>query len=127
MEIESKKYLFDIQQACQLITEFTNGQEFEAYQMNAMMRSAVERQFITIGEALTKLLKREPDFEAAITAARKIVDFRNVLTHGYTSISNQVVWDIVQSDLPRLQQEVNQLLSSSRPHPLTHSLTHPLK
>jgi len=111
MEIEIKKYLYDIQKACQLITEFTIGQEFKAYQANAMMRSAVERQFITIGEALNKLLKRKPELEAEITAARKIVDFRNVLTHGYTSVSNQVVWDIVQTDLPKLQCEVSQLLT----------------
>lgn len=111
MEIEVKKYLFDIQQACRLIFEFTAGQEFESYQKNAMMRSAVERQFITIGEALNQLLRRKPELEAGITAARKIVDFRNVLTHGYTSISNQVVWDIVQTDLLNLEQEVTQLLT----------------
>jgi len=111
MEIEIKKCLFDIQQACQLIAEFTMGQGFEAYQMNAMMRSAVERQFITIGEALNQLLKRNPELEAEITKSRKIVDFRNVLTHGYTSISNQVVWDIVQTDLAKLQQEVSELLA----------------
>jgi uncharacterized protein with HEPN domain len=111
MEIEIKKYLFDIQQACLLISEFTRGQAFETYQMNAMMRSAVERQFITIGEAMNQILKRKPELEADITAARKVVDFRNVLTHGYTSVSNQVVWDIVQTDLPKLQQEVSQLLT----------------
>jgi len=118
MEIEIKKYLFDIQQACQLISEFTSGQAFETYQMNAMMRcckqpygTAVERQFITIGEALNQILKRKPELEAEITAARKVVDFRNVLTHGYTSVSNQVVWDIVQTDLPKLWQEVSQLLT----------------
>lgn len=111
MEIEIKKYLFDIQQACQLIAEFTSGQAFETYHVNAMMRSAVERQFITIGEALNQILKRKPELETEITAARKVVDFRNVLTHGYTSVSNQVVWDIVQADLPKLQQEVSQLLT----------------
>jgi hypothetical protein len=41
MEIEIKKYLFDIQEASRLIIEFTAGQEFEAYQKNVMMRSAV--------------------------------------------------------------------------------------
>jgi len=111
MEVEIKKYLFDIQQACQLIIEFTSKQDFESYQSNVMMRSAVERQFITIGEALNQTLKRQPDLETDITAARKIVDFRNILTHGYTTVSNQVVWDIVQTDLPILQRDVSKLLA----------------
>ena len=111
MELEIKKYLFDIQQSCDLIAQFTDGQDFEGYQRNAMMRSAVERQFITIGEALNQLLKRFLELEVKITEARKIIDFRNVLTHGYISISNQVVWDIVQTHLPDLRQEVNQLLA----------------
>jgi uncharacterized protein with HEPN domain len=76
-----------------------------------MLRSAVERQFITIGEALNKLLKRQPDLESRIANARKIIDFRNLLTHGYMSISDAIVWDIVQSDLPQLQQELVQLLA----------------
>jgi uncharacterized protein with HEPN domain len=46
MEIEIRKYLYDIQQACQLIHEFTDGQTFEGYQSNPMLKSAVERQFI---------------------------------------------------------------------------------
>jgi uncharacterized protein with HEPN domain len=46
MEIEIRKYLYDIQQACQLIGEFTDGQTFERYQSDSLLKSAVERQFI---------------------------------------------------------------------------------
>jgi uncharacterized protein with HEPN domain len=79
-----------------------------------MLKSAVERQFITIGEALSKVLKRSPDLNEQISDARKIIDFRNVLTHGYTNISDAVVWDILQTNLPKLIQEVDHLLEGAR-------------
>lgn len=114
MEIEIRKYLYDIQQASQLITDFIQGESFASYQTNLMLKSAVERQFITIGEALSKVLKRSPDLNEQISDARKIIDFRNVLTHGYTNISDAVVWDILQTNLPKLIQEVDHLLEGTR-------------
>lgn len=113
MEVRILKYLYDIQQACQLITYFAKAQNFESYQVNPMLKSAVERQFITIGEALNKAIQSSPDLDGQISNGRKIIDFRNLLTHGYTNISDAVVWDILQTNLPTLIQEVDQLLEQS--------------
>lgn len=111
MEIQLNKYLYDIQQAGLLIQEFTEGQDFSTYSVQPVVRAAVERQFITIGEALNQVLRLAPDLEYKITDARKIVDFRNLLTHSYSTVSDEVVWDILQSKLLRLLAEVDQLLS----------------
>jgi uncharacterized protein with HEPN domain len=113
MEIKTRKYLYDIQQACQLIIQFTQVCDFESYQVNPMLKSAVERQFITIGEALNKAIQSSPDLDGQISDSRKIIDFRNLLTHGYTNISDAVVWDILQTNLPTLLQEVDRLLEQS--------------
>jgi uncharacterized protein with HEPN domain len=45
MQLEAKKYLYDIQQAAQRIADFTAGKRLEDYQGNAILRAAVERQF----------------------------------------------------------------------------------
>ncbi|PZO33602.1 MAG: hypothetical protein DCF21_18930 [Leptolyngbya sp.] len=113
MEIEIQKYLYDVQQACELISEFIAGQSFESYRTNPLLSSAVERQFITIGEALNQAIKRSPDLSQQIADARKIVDFRNLLTHSYGAISDAVVWDIIQTSLPRLTADVDQLMGSN--------------
>lgn len=113
MDIKTRKYLYDIQQASQLILDFSQGENFESYQTNPMLKSAVERQFITIGEALSKALRQVPALNEQIPDARKIIDFRNVLTHGYANISDAVVWDIVQTSLPELMQAVNGLLGET--------------
>ena len=52
MQVEAKKYLYDIHQAALSVTQFTVGKRFEDYEQDAMLRAAVERQFEIIGEAL---------------------------------------------------------------------------
>ena len=64
MQLETRKYLFDIQRAIALLGEFTEGKTFEDYSRDAMRRAAVEREFEIIGEALTQLMK----LDAAVAA-----------------------------------------------------------
>ena len=52
-----------------------------------MIRSAVEHEFITIGEALMVIAVRDPQLFAAIPEGRQIIDFRNLLTHEYLPLA----------------------------------------
>ena len=61
-----------------------------------------------IGEAMNRILKENKDI--AITNARKIVDARNYIVHGYDSLSVDILWSIVVNHLPRLKNEVEKLL-----------------
>ena len=68
------------------------------------MQDAVERNIITIGEAMNSILKIER--EIAISNSRKIVDARNKLTHGYDDIENLQIWSIIVNYLPILKIEI---------------------
>ena len=108
--LEAKKYLYDIARAAEYIAQFTADRTYEEYHADPMLRSAVERQFEIIGEALNQLLRREPDLKGKISDASLIIAFRNRLIHGYATVSDVVVWGVVEGYLPVLSGEVRNLL-----------------
>lgn len=112
MRLETKKYLEDIRQASELLRQFTEGKAFHDYREDPLLRAAVERKFEIIGEALNKLSRIAPAVVEAVSEARRIVAFRNILIHGYDAIDDRVVWDIVETKLPTLAREVKALLLS---------------
>jgi len=111
MRLEAKKYLYDISEAVELIASFTEDKTLADYERDIMLRSAVERQFEIIGEALAHLARLDEALAERISEHRRIIAFRNILIHGYTQVDDLVVWDIVQSKLPTLHRQVSALLS----------------
>ena len=71
--LDVRKYLFDIAQACDLLTQFTSGKTFTDYTADALLRSAVERQFEIMGEALNQALRLYPDLSNRVSGCRRIV------------------------------------------------------
>jgi uncharacterized protein with HEPN domain len=57
MRRDPRAYLWDVRQASGLIEQFVSGVDFDAYSASDLMRSAVERQFEIIAEALSQLAK----------------------------------------------------------------------
>jgi len=107
--------LEDVRHWASLIQKFTAGQSLLAYSRDDMLRSAVERGFIIIGEALGRLEKLDATLASQIANYRKIIGFRNVLVHGYETIDDQIVWQTIQDDLPILQKQVETLLAGFGP------------
>ena len=112
MRLESKKHLEDVRQAACLIREFTTGQTAEGYAQSELIRSAVERQFIIIGEALGRLAREDAGATASLGDTKRIIAFRNILVHGYDVMDHRVVWDIASSHLPALAERVEALLDT---------------
>jgi uncharacterized protein with HEPN domain len=77
-----------------------------------MVRSAVERQFEIIGEALAGLKRVDPETASLIPDLVRIIGFRNVLIHGYAAVDDRLVWGIVEADLQPLREVVNDLLGN---------------
>ena len=61
MPPDSRTYLWDALRAAELVKTFSAGRGFTEYQADAMLRSAVERQFEIVGEALNQLSKTDPE------------------------------------------------------------------
>ncbi len=110
MQLEARKYLYDIQEAAGLAAQFADGKDFGEYQRNPMLRLAVERAFSIIGEALTQLTRADAAIVERITDFRSIIAFRNILIHAYAQVDDRIVWGIVESKLPVLIEEVAALM-----------------
>jgi uncharacterized protein with HEPN domain len=110
MQLEAKKLLEDIRQACEEILTFTEGKTFQNYTQDRLLRSGVERQFEIIGEVLNRLNKTAPDVANQVSHNKRIISFRNILIHGYDVVEDAVVWDIVAKDLPLLNSQIIKLL-----------------
>lgn len=74
------------------------------------MRSAVERQFEIVGEALGQLARVDAAMAERIPNLREIIAFRNILIHGYAVIDRARVWRVIEEDLPRLRATLEELL-----------------
>ncbi len=112
MEIEVRAWLYDISKAISEIDSFfsEDSKTFSAYQNDLRTRRAVERNIEIIGEALNRILAKQPGIH--ISNSRKIVDTRNRIIHAYDNISDDIIWSIIIGYLPVLQAEVQSLLDS---------------
>ena len=107
--LEQKKLLADILECIVSIDEhLENKRVFEVYTQNKTMRRAVERELEIIGEAMSKLLKLNPEIH--ISYARLIVDLRNKVIHAYDAVDDVLIWKIIMKDIPALENEVRNLL-----------------
>ena len=111
MQLEARKFLYDIEQALTLIAAFTTNKSFTDYQEDAMLRAAVERLLAIIGGAVAQLARLDENLVSRITEYRRIIAFRNILVHNYSVVSDELVWDIVDTKLPTLNREIQTLLS----------------
>jgi uncharacterized protein with HEPN domain len=109
MLLEIKKYLFDIKTSIDSINNYLgDNRDFNAYKTNKLLKRAIERELEIIGEAAGRILKIDSSFP--IENARKIVDLRNWVIHGYDIIDDIIIWGIISKQLPVLKNQVEVLL-----------------
>ena len=104
------KCLYDIKLAIEEIDSFFIDIEksYDSYIKDTQLRRAIERNLEIIGEAMSRILKEDPDYE--IEHARRIIGLRNQIIHGYDSVSDENIWGIVMNHLPNLKIEVDHLI-----------------
>ncbi len=108
MQDEIKVWLEDIEKAIAEINEFLpEPKDFHEFEQDVKTKRAVERNIEIIGEAMSRILRTDPNI--AISDSRKIVDTRNRIIHGYDSVSDDVIWLLVVRYLPVLEKEIKEL------------------
>ncbi len=106
------KWLYDIKLAIDEIDSYFEKEEknFFEYQKNTMLKRAVERDLEIIGEAMNRILKRDDLFIKKIKEAKSIIGLRNQVIHAYDSISDENIWSVLITHLPKLKFEIEELI-----------------
>jgi len=103
--------LQDIVEAADKIAEYLSGVDIEAFSGSDLLRDAVLRQMIIVGEAAFKI---SDEFRAVHPEIpwRQVAGFRHQLVHNYFGLDLDAVWKIARVDLPRLREQVVLILSN---------------
>ena len=111
MDEEINVWLYDILNAIIEIEAFFDNKpkNFINYSADIKTKRAVERNIEIIGEAMSRILKKNNT--VPISNSRKLVDVRNRIIHGYDSVSDDMIYGIVIKHLPLLRSEVTKLLN----------------
>lgn len=96
------KLLYDIVDAAEFILQQTRGRSLAEYEQTRLIRDAVERNFIIIGEALSRLKRIDRVMVQDLGDFPQMIAFRNIVVHGYEVIDDAIVWGIIQNEVPRL-------------------------
>ena len=101
------KWIYDIDFALNEIDSYFENKDknFLEYRENTMLKRAIERDLEIIGEAVNRILKRDPSYANIISDAKAIVGVRNQVIHGYDSISDENIWSIIINHIPKLKKE----------------------
>lgn len=114
MQLETLGILLDVRDAARFVVTVVANTSEEAFFSDRLRRDAIERNLITIGEAINRLRRRDPATAARISNVEEIIGMRNVLIHQYHEIDNAVVWRAVQVNVPVLLDEVERLVEEGQ-------------
>jgi uncharacterized protein with HEPN domain len=109
--IPDKVRLQHILDAITNIENFSAGKTKDHLYSDLMYRSSIERQLEIIGEA-SNYLSPETKLENAHVPWRKITGFRNFIVHEYFGLDLELVWGILQDNIPQLKMDVLKIVEN---------------
>jgi uncharacterized protein with HEPN domain len=103
----------DILDAITAVQGYTEGMKYETFAADRKTVDAVIRNLILIGEAASHI---PDDFvsEHSDIPWRDMRDMRNFVVHEYFGVSDRIIWETVQNDLPPLLPRLRQMLESDQ-------------
>ncbi|WP_414542810.1 DUF86 domain-containing protein [Nostoc sp. CCY0012] len=103
-----RERLKDIQEAIEKIEKYAQRGKQEFFD-NELIQSWILLQLQIIGEAARAMTIQTHEQYPEINW-RDIIDFRNLLVHEYFRVDFNIIWKIVQQELPILKYQINIIL-----------------
>ena len=106
-------YLEDIVEASERIASYLKDLTYSEFETDQMRIDAVIRNLQIVGEAVKKLPDSIKNGYPNI-AWQEIAGLRNRVTHVYFDVDIDIIWDVVQIELPMLKTQIQQILKEIR-------------
>jgi uncharacterized protein with HEPN domain len=100
--------LEDIMLAIQKIGRYTLQMDYDAFLANDLVIDGVARNLEIIGEAARQLPEEFRRVHTQISWTQ-IAGLRNRIVHDYFGLDLEIIWEIIQHDLPELEKQVRAL------------------
>jgi len=110
MSRDETLYLADIQECCEKILRYTQGYTLKDLIHDDRTFDAILRNLEIIGEA-AKQIPDETKARYPKVKWRKIGDFRNIIAHEYFGVSDEIVWDVIENEIPPLLEQTKIILN----------------
>ena len=104
--------LWDIKHAAEDILEFIKGMKIHQFESNKVVRYAVERQILVIGEAARNISDSLKENHPEIPW-RAIIGQRNIIAHEYGDILIERIWLLAVENIPELLKQIEPLIPAS--------------
>ena len=109
MQSKLLKYILDIERVIEEIESIKqkSKHDFNNFSHDIIFQRAVERDLEIIGEAVRRIIDLNPNIQ--ITASKNIIGLRNIISHAYDSVEPEMLWGIIQKNIPVLADEIQKL------------------
>ena len=104
--------LSDIEEAIEGIERATSGKTFADFEADWLLRRGVERAVEIISEASRQIPPALQNLRPDIPW-HDMATIGNILRHRYHAVSNKIIWDVVQYDLPALKVAIEAIAAST--------------
>ena len=109
MQPKLLKYILDIESVIEEIESIKKKtqNDFNNFSEDIILQRAVERDLEIIGEAVRKIMEINPNIQ--ITSSKNIIGLRNIISHAYDSVEPEMLWGIIQKNIPVLSGEIKKM------------------
>lgn len=109
MQLKLLKYILDIESVIEEIEsiKLKTQNDFNNFTGDIILQRAVERDLEIIGEAIRKMIEINPNIQ--ITSSKNIIGLRNIISHAYDTVEPEMLWGIIQKNIPVLADEIRRL------------------
>ena len=100
--------IHDILEAIARVEEITRGKSFAEFEKDWQLQWLVQRAIEIISEASRAIPNDLTDKRTEIPWSR-VRGIGNVLRHEYSGLSDRIIWNVVEDELPRLKAAVMEI------------------